>query len=108
MIEADREIVSAYSDACAERRFWEIDGFARVPCGGTHLRRTGEIGALTLDAGAFPPRIVVYDPTGYPLAQSTEGKALALEARLRGRHTIVVWDTVDEFDLSLRPLESAR
>ena len=48
MIEADREIVSAYSDACAERRFWEIDGFARVPCGGTHLRRTGEIGALTL------------------------------------------------------------
>lgn len=45
---ADTPIVSGFSDEAAERRFWEIPGFARVPCGGTHLRRTGEIGALTL------------------------------------------------------------
>ncbi|HAE50502.1 MAG TPA: alanyl-tRNA editing protein, partial [Tistrella mobilis] len=30
------------------RRYWEVEGVARVPCGGTHLRRTGEVGAITL------------------------------------------------------------
>jgi Ser-tRNA(Ala) deacylase AlaX len=25
-----------------------VPGFARVPCGGTHLKRTGEVGAVTL------------------------------------------------------------
>jgi len=48
LIAADHAIVSAYSDEASQRRYWEIDGFARVPCGGTHLRRTGEIGALSL------------------------------------------------------------
>lgn len=48
LVAADHPIVSAYSDEASQRRYWEIDGFARVPCGGTHLRRTGEIGALTL------------------------------------------------------------
>ena len=48
LITADQPIVSAYSDEANQRRYWEIDGFARVPCGGTHLKRTGEIGALTL------------------------------------------------------------
>jgi Ser-tRNA(Ala) deacylase AlaX len=48
IIEANREIVSAFSDEVRERRYWEIAGFARVPCGGTHLRRTGEIGEIEL------------------------------------------------------------
>ena len=48
LIAADHAIASAYSDESNQRRYWEIDGFARVPCGGTHLKRTGEIGALTL------------------------------------------------------------
>lgn len=48
IVAADTPILSGFSDEAAERRFWEIPGFARVPCGGTHLRRTGEIGALTL------------------------------------------------------------
>ncbi|MFO1060135.1 MAG: alanyl-tRNA editing protein [Dongiaceae bacterium] len=48
IIAADRPIVSAFSDAAAERRYWEVEGFARVPCGGTHLRRTGEVGPITL------------------------------------------------------------
>jgi Ser-tRNA(Ala) deacylase AlaX len=48
LIAADHEIVSAYSDEANQRRYWEIDGFARVPCGGTHLKRTGEIGAIAL------------------------------------------------------------
>jgi len=48
LVAADSEIISAFEDEAAERRYWEIDGFARVPCGGTHLKRTGEIGGLIL------------------------------------------------------------
>ncbi len=48
LIEENHQIVSAYSDRERERRYWEIEGFAKVPCGGTHLRRTGEIGNITL------------------------------------------------------------
>ncbi len=48
LVAADHPIVSAFSDEVAQRRYWEIEGFACVPCGGTHLRRTGEIGAITL------------------------------------------------------------
>ncbi len=48
IVEADREILSGFSDRAAGRRNWEVEGFARVPCGGTHLRRTGEVGAIGL------------------------------------------------------------
>lgn len=48
LIAADYPIVSAFSDESNQRRYWEIAGFARVPCGGTHLKRTGEIGPLSL------------------------------------------------------------
>jgi Ser-tRNA(Ala) deacylase AlaX len=48
LIAADHSITSAFSDEKAERRYWEIDGFARVDCSGTHLRRTGEIGEIGL------------------------------------------------------------
>lgn len=48
IIGADLPIVSAYSDRAEEKRYWEIDGFARVSCGGTHLRRTGEVGPIRL------------------------------------------------------------
>ena len=48
LVDADHPIVSAFSDEASQRRYWEIDGFARVSCGGTHLKRTGEVGGLTL------------------------------------------------------------
>lgn len=48
LVAADREIVSAFSDEERERRYWEVDGFERVACGGTHLRRTSEVGAIAL------------------------------------------------------------
>lgn len=48
IVDADRAITSAYSDEAAERRYWQIPEFAPVPCGGTHLKRTGEIGAIEL------------------------------------------------------------
>ena len=48
IIRSDRPITSAFSDVSAQRRFWEIEGFSRVPCGGTHLKRTGEVGPIRL------------------------------------------------------------
>jgi Ser-tRNA(Ala) deacylase AlaX len=48
VVATDAPIVSAFSDVAGERRYWEIPGFARVPCGGTHLRRSGEIGTIEL------------------------------------------------------------
>lgn len=48
LIDADHPIRSTFSDEAAEKRTWEIAGFARVPCGGTHLRRTGEVGRIAL------------------------------------------------------------
>ena len=48
MIDTDVEIVTAFSDAAKRRRYWEIPGWARVPCAGTLPRRTGEIGPVEL------------------------------------------------------------
>ncbi len=48
LINRDITIVSAFADVSQESRYWEIEGFAKVPCGGTHLKRTGEIGAIKL------------------------------------------------------------
>ncbi|WP_346355018.1 alanyl-tRNA editing protein [Azotosporobacter soli] len=51
MIAADHEIVSSFRDRAAELRTWKIDGFATVDCGGTHPRRTGEVGSVHLKRG---------------------------------------------------------
>lgn len=48
LVAADLDIISAFSDEQTQKRYWEITGFARVPCGGTHLRRTGEVGHIQL------------------------------------------------------------
>ena len=48
LIDADSPIVSAFSDAASERRYWEVPGYCRVPCGGTHLQRTAEVGRIAL------------------------------------------------------------
>jgi len=48
IIVADLPIIKDYSDEATQRRFWKIDGFAQVPCGGTHVRSTGEVGKVTL------------------------------------------------------------
>jgi len=46
IVAADQTITSAWSDEAAERRYWQIPGFDPMPCGGTHLRTTGEVGAI--------------------------------------------------------------
>jgi Ser-tRNA(Ala) deacylase AlaX len=63
IIAADQKIISAFADQEKEDRYWEIAGFSRVPCGGTHLRRTGEIGEIALkrkNIGKDKERIEVY------------------------------------------------
>jgi Ser-tRNA(Ala) deacylase AlaX len=48
IIERDEAIQTGYSDEGSQRRFWKIDGFAEVPCGGTHVKSTREVGFVTL------------------------------------------------------------
>ena len=62
IIQADQRILSAFSDEASGRRYWEIEGFSRVPCGGTHLRTTGEVGELELkrkNVGKWKERIEI-------------------------------------------------
>ncbi|WES98191.1 alanyl-tRNA editing protein [Chryseobacterium arthrosphaerae] len=63
IILADRVIVSAFSDVAEECRYWKIDGFGQVACGGTHIKKTGELGSLKLKRsgqGKNKERIEIY------------------------------------------------
>ncbi|MDN3956388.1 alanyl-tRNA editing protein [Sporolactobacillus laevolacticus] len=63
MIQSNLEIISAFSDEEKQRRYWEIKGFARVPCGGTHIKKTGEVGPILLkrrNLGKDKERIEIY------------------------------------------------
>lgn len=63
IIAADLEIKTGFDDVVNEIRYWEIEGFSRVPCGGTHVRRTGEIGAIRLkrnNIGKGKERVEIY------------------------------------------------
>lgn len=63
IIQQNQEVISAYSDETLQRRYWQIAGFAKVPCGGTHLRYTEEIGAIYLkrkNPGKSKERIEIY------------------------------------------------
>lgn len=48
IIRQDLPIVTGFSDTESQRRFWEIRGFSRVPCGGTHVKSTREVGSIML------------------------------------------------------------
>lgn len=48
IIDSNQPIISAFSDEENERRYWKISEFSQVPCGGTHIRHTGEIGHIQL------------------------------------------------------------
>lgn len=63
LVKNNLPIKSAFSNTENEVRFWEIEGFAKVPCGGTHLKRTGEIGEILLkrnNIGKNKERIEIY------------------------------------------------
>lgn len=48
LVARNQPVISAFADPLTQRRYWEIEGFAQIPCGGTHLRSCGEIGKVTL------------------------------------------------------------
>jgi Ser-tRNA(Ala) deacylase AlaX len=63
LVAADIGIISDFDDVSTERRYWEIPGFSKVPCGGTHLKRTGEIGTVRLNRdniGKGKQRIIIF------------------------------------------------
>jgi Ser-tRNA(Ala) deacylase AlaX len=49
IIAANLTIETGYLDEESEQRYWKIAGLATVPCGGTHVRSTGEIGPAVLN-----------------------------------------------------------
>ena len=63
IIDSNQEIISAFSDENSERRYWKINEFSEVPCGGTHIKRTGEMGTIRLkrnNPGKGRERIEIY------------------------------------------------
>ncbi|AWI03590.1 alanyl-tRNA editing protein [Clostridium drakei] len=63
LIDSNLDITSTFEDEQTERRYWLIEGFAKVPCGGTHLKKTGEIGSISLkrkNLGGGKERIEIY------------------------------------------------
>lgn len=48
IIKKDMPIKTGFSDVTQQRRYWEIEGFSKVACGGTHVKSTSEVGAITL------------------------------------------------------------
>ena len=63
IISMNMEIITGFDDEQNERRYWEISGFSRVPCGGTHVKRTGEIGPIKLkrnNKGRGNERVEIY------------------------------------------------
>lgn len=48
IIAKDAPIITGFSDEKTQRRFWEIEGFSKVPCGGTHVKSTKEVGYVKL------------------------------------------------------------
>lgn len=63
LIRANKPVISDFSNGEEEIRFWKIEGFGQVACGGTHIRSTGEIGPLRLKRdrqGKGKERIEIY------------------------------------------------
>lgn len=63
IINSNSHIISDFDDEENEKRYWYIEGFAKVPCGGTHLKKTGEIGSISLkrnNLGSGKERIEIY------------------------------------------------
>lgn len=48
IIKSNRPIRTGFSNIEEQRRFWEIEGFSKVSCGGTHVKSTAEVGFVNL------------------------------------------------------------
>lgn len=63
IFESNAEIISGFSDQAKGRRYWEVKGFSKVPCGGTHLKNTSEVGSIRLkrkNIGKGKERVEIY------------------------------------------------
>lgn len=63
IIDSDHVIISTFSDADNEVRCWKIKEFSEAFCGGTHIKKTGEIGKIQLkrtNPGKGRERIEIY------------------------------------------------
>lgn len=67
IIDSNQKIISAFSDDNSDEnkewRYWKIKEFPEVPCGGVHLKHTGEIGTIRLkrvNPGKGKERIEIY------------------------------------------------
>ncbi|MFO3612868.1 alanyl-tRNA editing protein, partial [Legionella pneumophila serogroup 1] len=63
VIAKDMLIRTGFSDEKSQRRYWEIEGFSKVSCGGTHVKSTAEVGYITLkrsNVGKGKERIEIY------------------------------------------------
>jgi len=63
LVDADLPIVSEFTDEARQQRHWRIEGFAEVPCVGTHPKKTGEVGSVRLkrnNIGGGKERIEIY------------------------------------------------
>jgi Ser-tRNA(Ala) deacylase AlaX len=75
IINADLLIEKGFLNEAEQIRYWRLPNIAMVPCGGTHVRSTGEIGAIDLkrdraNKGVERIRITLRDtqPTSNPTA----------------------------------------
>lgn len=62
IITSDLIIKTGFSEVVTQRRYWEIEGFAKVPCGGTHVKSTAEVGDISLkriNIGAGKERVEI-------------------------------------------------
>lgn len=62
LISKDLIIKTGFSDVMRQRRYWEIEGFTKVACGGTHVKSTKEVGDITIkriNIGAGRERIEI-------------------------------------------------
>ena len=48
IISADLPIEKGFLDEFNQIRFWRLPNIATVPCGGTHVHSTGEVGLIEL------------------------------------------------------------
>ncbi|MBJ7554097.1 alanine--tRNA ligase-related protein [Marinomonas spartinae] len=63
LFDADLPIEKDFSDVQKGRRYWKVEHFAQVPCGGTHINRTSEVGRIKLkrkNIGKGKERVEIY------------------------------------------------
>ena len=63
IIAKDMPIITGFSDVKSQRRYWEIEGFSKVSCGGTQVESTAEVGHIKLkriNIGKGKERIEIY------------------------------------------------